>query len=49
MREGNTLENSPLDSGWRGQAVREFANMLAGNGEITFIYDESLKTKSAIA
>jgi ribonuclease D len=48
MREGNTLENSPLDSGWRGQAVREFANMLAGNGEITFIYDESLKTKSAI-
>jgi hypothetical protein len=48
MREGTTLENSPLDSGWRALAIREFANMLAGNGEITFVYDKSLKTKSSI-
>ena len=48
MREGNTLENSPLDSDWRALAIREFANMLAGNGEITFVYDKSLKTKSSI-
>ncbi|MBC8201489.1 MAG: HRDC domain-containing protein [Planctomycetes bacterium] len=46
MRDGNSLDDSPLDSGWRGKAVRDFANMLGGNGEITFMYDNSLKTKS---
>ena len=46
LRDGNPMEDSPLDSGWRGEAVKEFATMLSGNGEISFSYNKSLHTKS---
>jgi ribonuclease D len=47
LREGKPLTDSPLAIGWRGEAVQEFANMLSGNGEISFSYNKSLHTKSS--
>ncbi len=47
LREGKPLVESPLAVGWRGEAVQEFANMLSGNGEISFSYNKTLHTKSS--
>jgi ribonuclease D len=46
LREGATIADSPLENGWRGEAVNEFATMLSGDGEISFSYNRTLHSKS---
>ena len=46
LREGTTIEDSPLENGWRGEAVKEFATMISGNGEISFSYNRTLHSES---
>jgi ribonuclease D len=46
LREGNPLTDSPLATGWRGEALEEFATMLSGNSAISFSYNKTLHTRS---
>ncbi len=46
LREGNELSDSPLQQGWRCEAVKEFADMISGNGTISFSYKETLHAEN---
>jgi len=46
LRKGIHLEDSPLCNGWRGEAIHPFANMVQGNGEIAFSFDETLHARN---
>lgn len=46
LREGTQNTNSPLQEGWRGEAVKEFANMIIGDGSISFSYNKTLHTET---
>ena len=47
LREGTKCDSSPLQQGWRGEAVQEFANMIAGDGTISFSYNKTLHTETS--
>ena len=46
LREGNELSDSPLQQGWRCEAVKEFADMISGNGTISFSYNKTLHAEN---
>ncbi|MDG1137598.1 MAG: HRDC domain-containing protein [Phycisphaerales bacterium] len=46
LREGKLLGNSPLQEGWRGESVKEFENMILGDGKISFSYNKALQTEN---
>lgn len=46
LRDGKPLADSPLQQGWRGEAVKEFEHMISGNGKISFSYNKTLQTEN---
>ncbi len=44
--DGKQEADSPLNQGWRGKAVSQFANLFHNNGEITFSYEGTLRGRS---
>jgi len=48
LREGKPATGSPLNNGWRNEAVGQFANMIQHAGEITFSLDNGLHAKGSL-
>lgn len=47
LRDGNQDVKSPLNEGWRSEAVNQFAKMIHSKKEITFSYDKTLRARSS--
>ena len=46
IRGGNEIAPSPLTSGWRSEVTKQFSQMLDGNQELIFAYDEMIRARS---
>jgi ribonuclease D len=47
LRDGKQDVDSPLNEGWRSEAVIQFARMIHSDEEITFSFDRTLRARSS--
>ena len=46
MRNGDSIESSPLKEGWRITVLSQFTELIVSNCELNFSFDQSLQVKS---
>jgi len=46
LRDGTMIQDSPLLVGWRSEIAHQFAEMIMGNHELTFTFNEMIMARS---